>query len=504
MNRFANKAKAWLGGRSCLSIAVTVMLIAVIVALNTVVYALTNIFGLYIYPSQGQTELISGVTDEFFAEAIEEGEEVTITFCVDKNDIATSDMYLIYNTAKALADRYAESGFIKLRYMNLITQLDEQGNRIDLDRYKTDEKGKEVTINSYSVILESKRGGHKVIGDTAFYSIDSSVPVAFNGEEMMSAMISWVLRDEHPTAYFTQNHGETADYSLSVLLTAAGYNVDTVNLRKEDIPDDAGLLVISHPTSDFEVGAEGSGITAEIEKIEDYLESGGNLYVALGSTERYLPVLESFLAEWGFTVSGERDEDGIFSRDIVSDNVNSISPDGLTFIAGYDSEDERAQGIGSVVSSYGSGRVLVSEAARLLLDADKGARPLLVSSSSAHTVRGGSVSDSDGGYVVAAYNTREVKDDVFSTVLVIPTVYMTSTDIMITEGYSNKDFMYAAFNELFDSSFAPYGCVSIDYASDMLEGFTMGNARLYTALLMTLPVIVGAVGAVVLIRRKNR
>ena len=131
-------------------------------------------------------------------------------------------------------------------------------------------------------------------------------------------MISWVLQDEHPVAYFTQNHGETADVAFSNLLTCAGFYVEAINLRKSEIPEDAGMVIISNPTSDFEMTVDNSTVRGEINKLESYLERGGKLYVALDPYVKELKNLEGLLKKWGITLSGEYDENGILVRDTVS------------------------------------------------------------------------------------------------------------------------------------------------------------------------------------------
>jgi hypothetical protein len=50
----------------------------------------------------------------------------------------------------------------------------------------------------------------------------------------------------------------------------------------------------------------------------------------------------------------------------------------------------------------------------------------------------------------------------------------------------------------------PYGCRSVIYNEQILENLTMGEARTYTAFILAIPVIIAIVGAVILIRRKNR
>ena len=148
--------------------------------------------------------------------------------------------------------------------------------------------------------------------------------------------------------------------------------------------------------------------------------------------------------------------------------------------------------------------MLISQATALELDESLGANPLLLSGTTSSTNAGGKVTDSEGGYCVAAYSERVHDDGKESTVVVIPTAYITAADAFISDGYSNKDFIYATLEVLFDSNSAPYGCNSVIYDTQVLENFTMGRAKAYTAIIMAIPVTLAVVGTVIIIRRKNR
>jgi hypothetical protein len=87
---------------------------------------------------------------------------------------------------------------------------------------------------------------------------------------------------------------------------------------------------------------------------------------------------------------------------------------------------------------------------------------------------------------------------------VCPSIYLSATDAMITNGYSNKDFIYSLFDVCFDKGAMPYGCNSVIFSDGTLENLTMGQARWYTALLIAIPAMLGVVGLFVMIRRKNR
>lgn len=505
----SGRASSVLENRSVLSVTLTAVLILAIAAVNVFAYALTNLFGLYFSTPQVE-EPLSGSTDAMFESAISLGEEVTVTFCMDENTLRThSTGSLVYQTAKALEERYSDSGFIKINYVNLITGLDSSNNRVDLEKYKTDMRGNAVSINASTVIFECKEQ-YKVVTDSVtsagfypFYTLDGSGAVyAYNGEEVLASMIAWVLTPDaqHGTAYMTQNHGETADVSLTTTLACAGYYVDVLNLRQREIPSDADLVIISAPTADFEQG--GDGVHAEIERLDDYLDRGGDLLVIFDPMVKRLPVFEAFLAERGFRLPSV--SEGSFARYLVRESGSSITADGMTFIAEAASDDDIvAADIFSMMSPFGGSRVLLSRSSYLKLS--DGAKPLLTSSSDAVAVAGGKVYGTEGDYAVAAYNSIVARDgSSYANIAVIPGIYLTSSEASVTNTYTNKNFIYATMRVLFDSNAAPMGCKNIMTSTSVLEGLTQDTVRLITATVIAIPVVIAVTGAVILIRRKNR
>ena len=550
MKEFFQKLGHRLTGRKGIGGTMTAVIVIAVVMLNVLVYALTNAFGLYLYSPPKRDFSLSGSTDDLFRSAIDSGKKVTITFCYTKDKLEKHDTgSFVLNTATRFDERYPD--LIELKFINLLTKMDDEGNLVDLKPYAnvvcsaTNEQNKTCgysmrypdavknprckacgaaldtekdivyNLRQNSVIFESGEGEEwscRVLTDRSssagfvdFFTLDSSANiVAYNGEEVMASMISWVLHREHPVAYFTQNHGETADIAFSNLLTCAGYYVEVINLRKQEIPEDAGMIIISNPTSDFDRAAEDSNTRGELDKIEDYLiNKGGKLYVALDPYVKKLDNLEKTLEKWGISLVGEKNENGVFVREIVREEANAITPDGYTFVATH-AEGEIASAVRDKVSAYGSDSILMSEVTRLTLDSAKGAQPLLVSGSSSSSYAAGERVNADGNYTVSAYSTQSHESGKTSTVFVIPTAYITATDAFLSENYSNKDFIYSVLEVLFDSNPAPRGCNQVLYTSGILENLTMGKARLYALMIFTVPVALAVFGFITLRRRKNR
>ncbi len=516
MNKFLKKMKGWATGRGGMNTAMTVLIILTVMFLNAILYSLTASGGWYLYEPPKTVEALSGSTDRIFEGA---DEEVTIVFLREEEDMQGDAISsTVYQTATALAERHS---FISLEFVNFYTRryYDEELERevvFPVDRFKTDMRGKEVQgFNEWSVVfiagdITDENSTYHVLPSTqysSFFTFDSAGTIyAYNGEEVLASMVSWVLSDEHPTAYLTTGHGEMLDSAFTNMLTCAGYYLDLVDLSKSEVPADAELLIVFNPTSDFEYSVDGS-VRTEIDRLGDYMyKRGGDLYVCMDpELDKRLPAFESFLAERGFVFAAS-EEDGSYNREIISDPDNGISTDGYTFVAEF-ADNGIAMDIKRAITERGvSASVLAANMGRIIIPEGSTAVPILTASSGAETYAGGERKDREGGYAVCAYNDIPAASDVDkrSSIFVCYGTYVSSAAAMVTNGYSNKDFMFSVMNYGFGSTAMPIGCVDLVFVGDILQGFTMSTARLFTALIMAIPVIIGIVGAVIVIRRKYR
>jgi hypothetical protein len=129
---------------------------------------------------------------------------------------------------------------------------------------------------------------------------------------------------------------------------------------------------------------------------------------------------------------------------------------------------------------------------------------LLKTSPSAALYAGGGETDGGGSYDVAAIATHTGPTGKTGTVFVVPSVYLTASDGMVSGGYSNRLFLYSLFENMHGLENLPYGCKTVYYSDSILEGLTMQTARIYTAIILSVPVILSIIGGVIIIRRKNR
>ena len=451
--------------------ALTAVVIAAIIALNVILYTLSLFVNIYIAPPTKDEFVISGSTDAAFEKAISQKRKVKISFCYPEEDLKNHDTgSYVYRTAKDLEARYPD--FIDLEYINFITMRDSKGKLVDFSKYKVDELGNEVNFNRSSVIFECGNN-HKVITDTYsavgfadFFTLDSTGnAIAYNGEEYLASMISWVLADEHKVAYFTVSHSEQFDQAFASLLVSAGYYINVINLREQSVPSDAGLLIISNPKNDFETSVEGSLVHTETERLKEYIERGGNLYVALDPFVNKLPVLEGVLAEYGIKVSRTHENGRL--TDVVRDPQNAITTDGFTIVADVAENSTLADKISSNIEKYSGNRVILKYAAAL--DLSGSAKPLLVSSDAAVCETAGEVTRNEGNFTVAAYNDAKVAGGKTAKIFVVPSIYLTVADALVTNGYSNKDFLFSLFEEFYGTYTPPYGCNTVLYDTETLE-----------------------------------
>lgn len=507
MGNLKNKIGETVGSDKFSASVLTAIIIAVIMVANVFLYVVVELTDFRYHENDALKVTLSGATDDLFASAIKEGKKVKISFCLSEKDIETHGTgSFVYETAKLFAERYP--GFIEIDNINIITRRNAAGELVDLEKYKTGMRGEPSAIRRDSVIFECGEN-YRVVTDSYtsagfadFYTLDSNkYATSYNGETVMAALISWVMSDVHKSAYFTQYHGEVVDVAFSTLLASAGYYINVIDLRKEEVPEDCDILVISNPTSDFEQAREGSGIRTEMERLKTYMQGGGNLFVALDPYVSHLPVLEGYIAELGITLENTTLESGAKIKNLIKDPSNAITTDGFTLVADYAS-DPLAEKISEKVERYSDGSVIVREVSALTLS--KNAKPLLLSSENSVLEAGGSVVSTGGRYCMAAYAENENEDKSVSRLFVIPSVYLAVSDSLVTNGYSNKDFAFALFEEFFGSVTPPYGCNNLMFEFGTLENLTMREANTYTAIIMLIPVLLAIGGAVVIIRRKNR
>jgi hypothetical protein len=308
------------------AVAFTAVVIAVIIAANAIFGALCTALLWY---ADMTTEQLYGITDasrELLADLSKEDVHIKIIFCTPKDKLE-EEYYqkLVHRCALTYAKEF---DFIEVDYLDIIA------NPSSIVKYKTTAA---TDIKTTNVIIENGKD-FRVFTIEAFFTFaesDNSV-FAFNGEFKITTAIMQLCYN-HPIAYFTVGHGETTTSSqLSGLFEAAGYDVRTIDLSKEQIDPAAQVVVINGPRYDF-LGAKQE--VNEIGKIADFLDNFGNLMVFMDANSmgtQDFPELNQFLSEWGIA----------FGKSLIKDPGNSLSADGFSLVSQYTTE-----GLGSSLTT---------------------------------------------------------------------------------------------------------------------------------------------------------
>lgn len=474
------------------TVAFTALVLALFYIVNLIVLGFANKFSWYFYTTDRIEVTVSSAADELFAEIDTEKSKVKIVFCdLEENIESHSQLDYVYDTAVALRERYPD--LIELEFVNLWLEP------ARVSAYRTGKDGSENTINTSSVIIDY--GGEFLINSpVSFYTLDAQNYVtSYNGEEVFVSNILWVTAPEHPVAYFTANHGEEVPYALQRMLIYAGYQVTRLDLSTvREVPEDAGLVVISAPLYNFQKAAAGSVEKTELSYLDEYLENGGRVLVMLDSSYAEAmklpngapPHLLSFLSEYGITVK----------PGTLVDRQNALpGSGGYSLITTY-----ADTGIGATlgaIASQGGRRTVLSGVAPLSLGESEKATvsPILYSPAGAvHEDEGGAELGRGAQPVMAMAETEGG-----GRLVVSGSAYLADTAIVDGVGYGNKALINALLSEL-GAVRVPAGIENIRVDRSAIENLTMGEADLFFAVTaVAVPVILLGAGFIVLRRRKN-
>ncbi len=460
----------------------TALFVVTALLLNVLVYALATRFSWYFYTATQYTHEIGDVMAEKIGAA---EHKVTIRFCTSEESMEKDSVYgLVYNTALQYAARYPDKIEVLDSY-NVYTDHRAIAAYVE----KTGVSG----ISESSVIVESAVECRIFdLSDFFLLNAETNYIDAYNGEEMFAAAFFWVQEkaEDHPAAYFTVDHGENVTTSgLVVLLTMAGYACDTIALSSEAIPEDCALLVTVNPIYDLEKAKEGSGITAEYDRLVRYLENGGQFYLSVdpsGESFASLHNLHALCAAYGITVEAPQ----------LYDFTNSLTRNGKTFVTSLATES--VPDFAARFARYSDARILVRDVAALKLTATEKTESVLPLLYTAETAEDGE--GNTGVYTVSALS--KLKNG--GTLFLAAGGYMAAGDVTNTPFYGNEAFLYAALEEM-GCETAPAGTVILEVENEALRDLTNGEAdRVFVLLVAVLPAILVAISVAVVIRRKRR
>ena len=262
-----------------MAVVFTAVFIAIIIVINILVSALTDRF-----PSMNFDLTLEGL-NTLSDEAVDVAksiEEDTTIYIIGSEDAVRGDQV------------YTNYGLQYSQVANLADRLQEQNSKIHVEFIDPDRNP--TFISSYpddnlttGKVMVSSEKRNKVLSVTDLFSIQQALYL--------------VNLDTVPVVAIATGHSEmlSAEDNLSsfvALLEDNNFEVTTFDILTEEIPEDASVVFIGTPTTDY--------TTEEINKLEAFISdaemaASRTLFFTSYPTQNWesMPNLSTFLAEWG-------------------------------------------------------------------------------------------------------------------------------------------------------------------------------------------------------------
>lgn len=305
--------------------------------------------------------------DEFNEERKKNGEDpikVQIIFCMepDKLDAATTTRYAHYT---ALCLQKAFPDHIEVSYINM------KKNPSAVQKYKAN-SASHIYSSNIIVAFGTEYRVYQLNALYTFSETGDTEPWAYNGEKKLAAGILAVTRAESPICCLTTNHGESVDMDGAFIkvIKSSGYEVRTLDLLNEEIPENCRLIITIDPKTDFiAYGSPEYDGVSEITKLDNYLDNAYSFMYFFDPDTPSLYNFDSYMEIWGVTRAGNTDGAGETSYYTIRNQEQCLDADGKTIVATYAqngtgasiTEDMRATGYPPKVVFSNVGAIVPTE-----------------------------------------------------------------------------------------------------------------------------------------------
>ena len=277
----------------------SIIFIIAVILINIFIGYMTERFVLEVDLTNERLFEISEDTKEVLADL---DEQIIITVLADETDYRDSTELLtnIYETLQRYEALAGDK--ITVRYINP-----------NLNPKKVEQYNVLCNVVSNDIIVESNKR-YKRLSPSNLYSAETdddgtTYYVGLRAEQRLTSSILFVTSDVISKAAYIRGHNEGYSIDeLDTLLNYANYEVDSLRLATEDIPEDVTLIIIDAPAQDF--------TTIETAKLDDFFANGGDAIIALSpNVTEELTNLSLLFEEWGVK----------YSHELVFDSAQSIS-----------------------------------------------------------------------------------------------------------------------------------------------------------------------------------
>ena len=341
--------------RRALGVAITVAVIAVVLAVNVLFSFIADRFmwqvdetvtkytsrpGVSMYtPTEEFLDVVRDyaipMVQELNATRVANGEEpltINVKFCSERDKVYGVDkLRMIQYSVLALQKEFPNE--VKVEYLNI------EKNPSQVQKYKATSSS---NIYAHQIIFEFGTEYRVCSYDYFFLKNESTSNEhwAYNGEQKIASLLLALTRADSPVAAFITNHGEAVEdcASLRNLVHRAGFDVVTIDLSKDEIPADCRLLISYDPQTDFLGMGNASfveGDRSEIDRLDQFLDNAYSFMLFVDADTPELPVLEEYLEEWGITVSRAENAEGELDNLLVRDQVSKLDKDGYIPMGEY-------------------------------------------------------------------------------------------------------------------------------------------------------------------------
>jgi len=488
-SRKFNAKKLQYGG---LSVALTIVFIAVIMLANAGVTYLTkeyslkadiSVAGLYQISEQTET-MLKNLTDP--------------VKCYILKGEAEIQESTYYSVSAELLSRYENlsDGMFQVEYIDIYK------NPSFINQYETAEG-----LSSGDFIIESEKR-YRVCSLYDLYEIsntydddgnvETSYVSGFKADEQFATMLHYVTTGQLPTVGYITGHGEVYSDSLKEIYDENNYESYEINLMMEDIPNGTDMLVISAPYYDY--------TEEEIEKLDKYfVDEFGKAMVFMAPDASEMPNLEAYFEEWGVRFGTAQVMDSARTLNYYPMVVPYIQSTDMTEDTGYTASSMVCMPYSRPIEILWEERSSRSVTAQLVTgntsyskeysDTDKAIDTFMKEDG-----------DANGPFTLCAMaeywqwiNNRSY----FAQILFFGTSAMADDSLMGTSALYNKQFMTNAISYLTPTSEA-ISLTARDLTSSDMAILSEQATGVLIALVVVIPILVLVLGVVVWLKRRNK
>ncbi|WP_294448732.1 GldG family protein [uncultured Ruminococcus sp.] len=363
----------------------------------------------------------------------------------------------------------------------------------------TDEFEQKLSQSGYSIDTLAQQAG----GDLAFLSYYGSYVESSNAEQAFTSALMTVT-DPNPV-YVTILTGRSELTQLTyfqTLLTANGYNVNTVDITSEDIPSDTDVVVIPAPKTDY--------LEEDITKVSDFLNNDGKLgkqllYIASYGQED-TPNLDEFLSEYGLAIG-----DGVICESDSGKYYNSPCVTVASDVSDNFTQDVSTENPAILSALCRPVKTLFDQQDMVSTDA------YLKSSDSAYTANvnisqttgqvqiGDALVKGQQNYMAVGSKAKFTDDNktLYSNVIAVGSEGLLSDTYLQYSQYQNSEYFISVINGLTGKT-AGITITPKTITGNVFDITQQQKTALKWTFCLGVPVVVLVVGIVIWVRRKNK